>query len=215
MTESHHSAALITVEGGDGAGKTTQIDFIESWLRQQGIEVERTREPGGTALGERLRQIMLSANDLPIDRRSELLMMFAARQQHLRERIIPALEQEKWVLSDRFVDASYAYQGGGRGVALEDIRRLENWVLQGMEPDLTILLDVDVETGVARSNDRGIEVDRFEQQGLAFKKAVREQYLARARQFPGRIRVVDAAQSINGVRRELQKVLQTFIKGRQ
>ena len=207
-------AAFITVEGADGAGKTTQLAFIESWLKQRHIDVVRTREPGGTPLGERLREIMLLAREMEIDARAELLMMFAARQQHLTELILPALDTGKWVLSDRFTDATYAYQGAGRGVDPGQIQALEDWVQGGFSPDLTVILDIDTETGVLRSHTRGEEADRFEREGMAFKQAVRAQYLDRAKRYPERIQVVDASASIESVQNAVAQVLSEFLSGR-
>ena len=205
-----NKGGFITIEGADGAGKTTQLSFVEEWISQRGIELVRTREPGGTALGERLRQILLAANDLSISDEAELLMIFAARQQHLDQLIIPALEAGKWVLSDRFTDATYAYQGAGRGIAFERIEVLENWVQKGLQPDLTMVLDVNVETGMARSAGRGLEADRFERQAITFKEAVRLNYLQRAAQMPERIHVIDASGSVQSVQHSLVAVLEGF-----
>jgi len=205
-----NKGGFITIEGADGAGKTTQLNFVEEWISQRGIELVRTREPGGTALGERLRQILLAANDLSISDEAELLMIFAARQQHLDQLIIPALEAGKWVLSDRFTDATYAYQGAGRGIAFERIEVLENWVQKGLQPDLTRVLDVNVETGMARSAGRGLEADRFERQAITFKEAVRLNYLQRAAQMPERIHVIDASGSVQSVQHSLVAVLEGF-----
>jgi len=205
-----NKGGFITIEGADGAGKTTQLNFVEEWISQRGIELVRTREPGGTALGERLRQILLAANDLSISDEAELLMIFAARQQHLDQLIIPALEAGKWVLSDRFTDATYAYQGAGRGIAFERIEVLENWVQKGLQPDLTMVLDVNVETGMARSAGRGLEADRFERQAITFKEAVRLNYLQRAAQMPERIHVIDASGSVQSVQHSLVAVLEGF-----
>ncbi len=202
---------FITVEGADGVGKTTQLDFIEKWLGQQRLDVLRTREPGGTALGEMLRQILLNSNDVLIDHETELLMMFAARKQHLAEVIRPALEAGRWVLSDRFTDATYAYQGAGRGIPDSRIEPLERWVQGNLQPDLTLLFDVDVEVGISRSEARDLAQDRFEVQLLPFKYAVRKGYLERAARFPDRIKVVDAANSIDQVQRNLSQLLTAFI----
>ena len=203
---------LITVEGADGAGKSTQMAFIAEWLRQHGIELVETREPGGTGVGEELRTILLQGKSLNISDDTELMMIFAARQQHIDEVIDPAIGQGKWVLSDRFTDATYAYQGFGRGIPLSRIAQLERWVQHGLQPALTLILDIDVEAGIERSRTRGEQPDRFEQQALEFKQAVRAGYLARAKQFPERIRVVDSSVSVESVRQQLDQVLTHFMQ---
>ena len=184
---------FITLEGGEGVGKTTNLDFIQDYLTSRGIVVLRTREPGGTSIGERVRDILL--NSYAMDTWTELLLVFAARAQHISEVIRPALVSGKWVLSDRFTDASHAYQGGGRGLDGEIIGRLEAWVQQELQPDLTLLLDAPVELGMARAKNRG-ETDRFESERLDFFEKVRAAYLARAERFPERIRRVDASGSL-------------------
>ncbi len=181
---------FITLEGGEGVGKTTNLGFIEDYLRARGIDLVRTREPGGTPLGERVRGLLLG--DGEIDAQAELLLVFAARAQHLRDVIRPALAAGRWVLCDRFTDASYAYQGGGRGVPLAVIAQLEAWVQAGLQPDLTLLLDVPVELGLARARRRG-SMDRFEAETDAFFQRVRAAYRERAAQQPRRIRRVDAS----------------------
>ena len=225
--------AFITVEGADGAGKTTHLDFIERHLRSHGHAVTRSREPGGTALGERLRGLLLGGPDADADAaisdRAELLLVFAARAQHLDEVIAPALAAGRWVLCDRFTDATYAYQGGGRGLDARAIAVLEDWTHRGLQPDLTLLLDVPVEVGQARTRRReqaeqgggadgadGVDgADRFERESTEFKQAVRAAYLARAAQFPARIKRIDAAVGIAQVRAELQTVLDAFGRARQ
>ena len=207
--------AFITVEGADGAGKTTQLDFIEQWLAGRGIEVIRTREPGGTEVGEHLRGILLHRDDLPISAGTELLLVFAARQQHLDQLIRPALGAGKWVISDRFTDATYAYQGAGRGIDARRIASLETWVQQGFEPDLTIVLDVDVAVGVRRSDNRGEAADRFERENGAFKEAVRGCYLDRAGENPKRIKVVDASGDKESVQSMLSVLLDDFVRNQR
>ena len=219
--------AFITVEGADGSGKTTHIDFIQRWLSDSGVEVVRTREPGGTTLGERLRKILLENDGAPISDQAELLLFFAGRAQHIHEVILPALESGKWVLSDRFTDATYAYQGGGRGMAMEDIEALEQLTQGALQPDLTLLLDVppnvsrgrvlqqDVLSLATNTNananaDQRMKADRFEKQSLEFSKAVRKVYKQRAAQFKQRIKLVNADQSIEQVRAELRAILETF-----
>ncbi len=207
--------AFITVEGVDGAGKSTQLRFIENRLSDLGIEVFRTREPGGTPLGERLRQLLLEEDNLSICDLSELLMVFAARRQHLVERILPTLDQGVWVLSDRFTDATYAYQGAGRGIDPVRIQILESWVQETLVPDLTVVLDVSVHVGTVRSDLRAGGVDRFESQHPAFKQAVRRCYLERATRYPGRIRVVNAEGSEASVNAQISDVLSEFLMTRQ
>ena len=206
--------AFITVEGVDGAGKSTQMGFIVQWLADRGIQVVQTREPGGTGLGERLRDLLVQETTLPISPHSELMLVFAARRQHLEERILPALESGSWVVSDRFTDATYAYQGAGRGIAAARIEILEQWVQQGITPDLTLVLDVPAEVGMERSGRRGGAADRFEDEDLAFKRAVRECYLDRAARFADRIRVVDAGGSVEEVRQEISNLLRDFLAAR-
>lgn len=212
--DSVRRGAFITVEGVDGAGKTTQMDFIEQWLADRGIDVVRTREPGGTDLGERLRDLLIQQTALRISGHSELMLVFAARRQHLEERILPALNSGRWVLSDRFTDATYAYQGAGRGIDAARIEILEHWVQEGLAPDLTVVLDVPTKLGMERSDRRGAAPDRFEEEALAFKQAVRECYLDRAARDPDRIRVVDAAGSVAEVRRALSNLLADFLDAR-
>ena len=206
--------AFVTVEGSDGAGKTTQLEFIQSWLSSKDIDVVRTREPGGTALGEQLRDILLNQTDVEISNETELLLIFAARQQHLQELILPALEEGKWVLCDRFTDATYAYQGAGRGIDSERISALENWVQQGVSPDLTLILDVDVSIGQTRSNTRGENPDRFERQAREFKQAVRACYLDRGEKEAERVRVVDASGSVDAVQNAILRELNEFLRRR-
>lgn len=190
---------FITLEGVDGAGKSTHLDFIAAWLRQQGHEVVVTREPGGTALGEELRRVLLSQE---MDPDTELLLMFAARQAHLTQLILPSLARGAWVLSDRFTDASYAYQCGGRGIAEARVAALEAWVQQGFGPDLTLLFDVNADVAAVR---RGAvrRADRFEREAHAFFERVRAAYLARAIKEPERIRVVDASPAIVDIQQTL------------
>ena len=193
---------FITLEGGDGSGKTTQIELLSDFLGTRGIDVHITREPGGTRLGEALRKIILHNAD-PIDDKVELLLMFAARSQHVTNVIKPRLSNGQWVLSDRFTDATYAYQGGGRQMGIKDIAALQNFVQGDFRPDKTILLDLPVEQGIRRLTRRGKIRDRIEQQDLAFKKRVREAYLERYRQCGSRITLVDAAAPIPEVHKAI------------
>jgi len=202
---------FITIEGQDGAGKTTNIDVIKRYLLDKGISFIQTREPGGTELGESIRELILNSNDQKIGDSAELLLMFAARAQHLQDVIEPALARGQWVLSDRFTDATYAYQGGGRGMSTDDIAQLEQFVLGDLRPDLTILLDLPVEIGESRAGQRSTP-DRFEQQQLNFKQRVRDCYLQRALSEPGRIKLIDASQSIEIVRKSIQSTMNAFVE---
>ena len=183
---------FITVEGGEGVGKSSNLAFIEAYLRNAGKDVVMTREPGGTHLGEKIRELLLDAAQASMAVDTELLLMFAARAQHLAEVIKPALADGKWVVCDRFTDATYAYQGGGRGVDGQRIAQLEQWVQGNLRPDLTLLLDLPVQQGLHRAGQRS-EPDRFEREQHSFFERVRETYLIRARQESNRFRVIDAA----------------------
>lgn len=194
---------FITLEGVDGAGKSTHLAWLADRLRQRGLDVVITREPGGTPLGESLREILLNRR-MHIE--TEALLMFASRQEHLAEVILPALEQGKWVVSDRFTDASFAYQGGGRGMPEARLQALEEWVQQGVQPDLTLLFDVPVETARERLS-RNATLDRFEQEQQEFFQRVRQAYLRRAAQFPERMRVIDAARPLADIQAELERLL--------
>lgn len=195
---------FITLEGVDGAGKSTHLDFVATWLRQQGREVIVTREPGGTPLGETLRELLLH-RDMAAD--TELLLMFAARQEHLAALILPALARGVWVVSDRFTDASYAYQCGGRGIAVERVAALEAWVQLGFQPDMTLLFDVTSEVAAARRSAARV-ADRFEREADSFFNRVRNAYLDRARAEPARIHVVDASRTIDAIQTEVAQLLQ-------
>tara|TARA_R110001592_G_scaffold363036_1_gene679436 strand:+ start:50671 stop:51324 length:654 start_codon:yes stop_codon:yes gene_type:complete len=196
---------FITVEGGEGVGKSTNIAFLEQHLRDRGVDLLVTREPGGSKLGETLRQLLLDVDDEPVDPMAELLMMFAARAQHIKTRIEPALSAGRWVLCDRFTDATYAYQCGGRGIPRSAVAALEELVQGQLRPDCTLLLDAPVSTGMARARERG-ELDRFEREELAFFERVRATYLDLAESSSGRYRVVDASQSLEAVQIQLLKV---------
>lgn len=187
---------FITLEGGEGVGKTTNLAFIEDYLTTRGVDLLRTREPGGTPLGERIRGLLLDSDGM--NSSAELLLVFAARAQHLDEVIRPALAAGRWVLCDRFTDASYAYQGGGRNLDLSVIGFLEQWVQAGLQPDLTLLLDTSIEVGMSRVRDRGA-TDRFESEHLGFFEKVRAAYLYRADKYPDRIKRVDASGSLGSV----------------
>ncbi|MCW8962647.1 MAG: dTMP kinase [Gammaproteobacteria bacterium] len=201
---------FITVEGVEGAGKSTQLSYIESYLRQAGKPLVVTREPGGTPLGEEIREILLQPRADGMADETELLLMFAARAEHLSQKILPALENGKWVLCDRFTDATYAYQGGGRGLDKSLILDLENLIQGHHRPDLTIFLDLPVEAGLERARQRG-ELDRFETEDIAFFERVRQAYLDRARLLPEIYRVIDASYTIDEVKHQVNKVLDIFL----
>jgi len=205
---------FITLEGPEGAGKTTNRAFLAERLRAAGREVLLTREPGGTPLAERIRELLLTPSDEAMCSDTELLLMFAARAQHLDQVIRPALVAGKTVLCDRFTDATYAYQGGGRGLGEERIAVLENFVQGALRPDLTLVFDLPVEVGLARAAARG-QLDRFEREGSDFFEAVRQAYLRRAARDPRRYRVIDAAQSLAQVQAQLERLLPELMESRQ
>lgn len=197
---------FITFEGIDGAGKSTHLDWLANRLRAQGHGVVVTREPGGTPLGEKLREILLSQ---PMHLETEALLMFAARREHLDKVIRPTLDMGKWVVSDRFGDASFAYQGGGRGLGEDKLLTLEQWVQEGLQPDLTLLFDVPVEVSRQRLANNAT-LDRFEQERQDFFQRVRESYLSRARQFPQRFRVIDATRSLGEIQENIEEIISIF-----
>jgi len=197
---------FITLEGPEGAGKSTNRDYLAQCLRDRGLNVVLTREPGGTPLAERIRDLLLTPADEPMSSDTELLLVFAARAQHLAQVIRPALARGAIVLCDRFTDATYAYQGGGRGQSVQRIEQLEYFVQGDMRPDLTLIFDLPVEVGLSRAAARG-RLDRFEQEGLEFFEAVRSAYLDRARQAPQRYRVIDAGQPLSAVQQDLNALL--------
>ena len=203
---------FITVEGGEGAGKSTCLSTILSVLEERAIAHVTTREPGSTAAGERIRAILLDPDLDELCSESELLLMYAARAQLLSETIRPALEEGRWVVSDRFSDASYAYQGGGRGLPRTRLDSLEQWIVEDSRPDLTILLDVDPEAGLARAV-HAREADRFEREAARFYARVRDAYLRIAAEEPQRVKVVDASQSLDKVRRDVHELVSDFIEG--
>lgn len=205
---------FITFEGGEGAGKSTQLARAAEWLRSRGVEVVVTREPGGTPRAERLRAILLERDDEPMPRSSELLLMFAARAVHLENLVRPAVARGAWVLCDRFTDATYAYQGGGRGLPKSQIDALVDIVHPDLQPDLTLLLDLPVAAGMARAASRNGNSgpDRFEAEQQAFFERVRATYLERARQEPGRFRVIDAAGSPDAVAQDVRAALQPLFE---
>ncbi|NOQ79528.1 MAG: dTMP kinase [Gammaproteobacteria bacterium] len=198
---------FITIEGSEGSGKSTNINFIQDYLKQKNIPFILTREPGGTPIAEKIRDLLLDKANTSLCDDAELLLMFAARAQHLNELIIPALESGKWVISDRFTDASYAYQGGGRGLSWQKIAQLEQWVQGDLRPDATILLDVPVDKGMERVRERG-ETDRFEQEQLSFFKRIRDAYLKLAREDPERFYIIDTLPAIEEVQQQLHQVME-------
>lgn len=200
------SGLFITLEGPEGAGKSTNREYLAERLREQGLDVVMTREPGGTPLAERIRELLLAPSDETMAVDTELLLMFAARAQHLAQVILPALDRGAVVLCDRFTDATYAYQGGGRGLSQARIATLETFVQGSLRPDLTLVFDLPVEVGLARAAARG-RLDRFEQEGQAFFEAVRQAYLQRAQGDPQRYSVLDAAQPLEAVQRAIDALL--------
>lgn len=201
------SGLFITLEGGEGAGKSTQIEKVADWFRTRGHQVVVTREPGGTKAGEAIRQILLQRDNIAISGETELLLMFAARAQHLVEVIRPALAAGQVVICDRFTDASYAYQGGGRGLDPWQIQQLEAWVQEGLRPDLTLLLDTPIEVGKARAGRRS-DADRFEAEADGFFLAVREAYLSIARREPERVCIINADRPVGEVTAAIHAVLE-------
>ena len=202
---------FISIEGIEGAGKSTQLAFIEAYLKQQGKEVIVTREPGGTALGEQIRELLLAPRDEGMAVDTELLLMFAARAEHIEQVIKPAIERGDWVISDRFVDATFAYQGGGRGISNDRIEQLSAWTLNGLETDITFLFDLSVELGQQRVISRNGVVDRFEQEKAAFFQKIRDSYLQRSQQEPNRIKVIDASKTISDIEHQLTIALETLL----
>jgi len=197
---------FITLEGGEGAGKSTQNKRIIKWLSEHGGSVVETREPGGTVISEQIRRLLLDTRNAGLNAISELLMMFAARSQLVQEVILPALAEGKVIVCDRFTDASYAYQGGGRQLGAETVSVVEKLVLKGLQPDLTLLFDVPVELGMKRVAGRG-EADRFEIESIRFFERVRNAYLERAKADPQRFRIIDASQDEERVWAQVQDVL--------
>ena len=202
---------FITLEGPEGAGKSTNREYLAERLREQGVDVVLTREPGGTPLAERIRELLLDPSDEPMAADTELLLVFAARAQHLQQVIRPALVKGCVVLCDRFTDATYAYQGGGRGLSIERIAQLEQFVQGELRPDLTLIFDLPVEVGLARAAARG-RLDRFEQEGRGFFEAVRQAYLQRAAQAPQRYRVLDAGQTLALVQADIDALLPSLLE---
>ncbi|MQX54251.1 dTMP kinase [Alcanivorax sediminis] len=204
------SGRFITLEGGEGAGKSSNMEWLAERLRAAGKTVLLTREPGGTPLAESIREVLLAPSEETMADDTELLLVFAARAQHLAEKIRPALARGEWVLCDRFVDATWAYQGAGRGLDRQAIGSLEQWVVANSQPDMTILFDIPVEAGMARAGKRAA-LDRIEQEDMAFFERIRECYLQRANQQPGRFRVVDALQPLEAVRDQIAPLIEEML----
>ncbi|MDP1699081.1 MAG: dTMP kinase [Xanthomonadaceae bacterium] len=204
------SGKLITIEGGEGAGKSTVIATIVAVLEQRGLRVQTAREPGGTVLGEAVRELVLGPAHHGMSAEAELLLMFASRAQLVRERVLPALAAGEWVVSDRFTDASFAYQGGGRGIDSACIAEIERWAV-GIKPDITFLLDVCVDIGMARARGRSGELDRIESEASSFFERVRTRYRQRAAAEPERFRVIDASAPVEQVVTAVQHALHAWL----
>jgi dTMP kinase len=202
---------FITLEGTEGVGKTTNLIHVRNWLEQQGVDVVVSREPGGTPLAEEIREVLLAQRNEAFDAVAELLLIFSARAQHLSGVIRPALERGAWVLCDRFTDATYAYQGAGRGLDKATILQLEAMVQQGLQPDLTIVLDIEVETGLQRASHRGV-LDRFEREEVSFFERVRAGYRERVAAAPERYALVDAGNPLEDVQRQIDQVLERLLR---
>jgi dTMP kinase len=206
----NQQAKFVTFEGIEGVGKSTCIATLAGHLKKKNIEYVLTREPGGTAIGEALRSILLSEHSESIESDTECLMVFAARAQHIKKVVHPNLTAGIWVISDRFTDSTYAYQGGGRKIPTEKIAQLEQWVHPNLQPDLTILLDADLEIALLRAKERG-QADRFEGESLEFFKAARDVYLQRAKEHADRFRIIDANQALPAVQEQLHKLVEEWL----
>lgn len=203
------SGHFISIDGIEGAGKSTQMAFINQYLQQRNIPTLLTREPGGSPMAEKIRNLLLDNTSI-MDYKTELLLMFAARNDHIQTTIKPALTQGFWVLSDRFSDASYAYQGGGRGLSLDYISQVNSATINGFCPDLSLFLDIPIEVVIQRITLRG-QLDRFEQEDKAFFHRVRQVFLARAKQAPKRIKLIDANRDISSVQVDITTALSSYI----
>ena len=204
------SGRFITFEGVEGGGKTTNINLIAELLKEKGKQVVLTREPGGTEVSEAIREILLSKELPAMHQDTELLLMFAARAEHLQKKMLPALAEGKWVVCDRFTDASYAYQGGGRGIAIEKIATLEHWVQGDFRADHTFLFDLDAETGLNRAKSRG-ETDRFEQENIDFFNRIRAKYLEMAEQNSNRYHIINAQYDLARVQQQVVDTLNSIL----
>ncbi len=202
---------FISIEGIEGVGKSTAIKFLQQYLTSQGVQFVLTREPGGTPIAESIRQVLLGHYDEVMSPDTELMLMFAGRAQNIAEVIRPALDKGYWVLSDRFTDASFAYQGGGRGIDARHIEELAKWVQKELRPNLTILLDAPVEIGLTRVASRGAK-DRIEAEGSQFFERVRQTYLNLAREQSDRFRVIDATQDLKSIEKQLLQLVQPMVE---
>lgn len=202
---------FLTVEGGEGVGKSTNIKYMAETLEKKGVDLVVTREPGGTNLAESIRQILLQVQDETVGNVTELLLMFAARAQHIEQVIEPALAAGKWVLCDRFTDATYAYQCGGRGLSRNIVSQLEQLVQGELRPDYTLLLDAPIDTGMERARERG-QLDRFERENQEFFQRVRDTYLEIARQSSGRYHVIDASLALVEVQKCVADICQELLE---
>ena len=200
---------FITIDGVEGAGKSTQIDLICKHLYEKGIKVVRTREPGGTEVGEKIRSVLLDVENQAMHSDTELLLMFSSRNELIQNKIIPALNDGYWVVSDRFTDASFAYQGGGRMLNLDRIAELEDWVLGDFKPDLTVLLDVSVEVGMARIEARAAK-DRIELEEREFFERVRSVFIRRSEAFPERIKLIDASGAVDDIHSKIRALIDSL-----
>ena len=200
---------FITIDGVEGAGKSTQIDLICSYLQRKGIDIVRTREPGGTDVGEKIRSVLLDVDNQEMHSDTELLLMFSSRNELIQNKIIPALNNGSWVVSDRFTDASFAYQGGGRMLNLDRISKLEEWVLGDFKPDLTLLLDINVELGMTRIEARAAK-DRIELEERAFFERVRSVFISRSEAFPERIKLIDASGTIDDIHEKIKLLVDSI-----
>ena len=202
---------FISIEGVEGAGKSTQVSFIQDYLTNLGKIVVVTREPGGTELSEKIRNLLLEPSSNSMANDTELLLMFASRAEHVSKVINPALQRGEWVLCDRFLDATYAYQGGGRGIQRQRIQQIADWTLRGLIPDLTLLFDLPVELGLERVLERKEDMDRFEQEKIDFFQKIRKSYLKSAKAEPNRIKIVDASLSITEIQEQLTQLIEPLI----
>ncbi|MEH6442534.1 MAG: dTMP kinase [Oceanospirillaceae bacterium] len=210
-TEQAEKGRFITVEGTEGVGKSTNIAFVKQLVEDAGIELILTREPGGTALAEQIRELILTPRQEKMSVDTELLLVFAARAQHINTVILPALDRGAWVLSDRFTDATYAYQGFGRGIDIQRIQQLEQFVQGSLRPDLTLLLDAPVELGLARASARG-KLDRIEQEQQSFFEKVRQGYHQQVLKEPSRFALIDASKSLVDVKAQITDVVRTRLE---
>ncbi|MDD2740732.1 MAG: dTMP kinase [Rhodocyclaceae bacterium] len=198
---------FITFEGIDGAGKSSHVEWLAETMRQRGVVVVVTREPGGTELGEKLRGLLLSES---MHLETETLLMFAARREHLAQVIEPALKRGEWVVCDRFTDATFAYQGGGRGLDRNKLQQLEHWAHENRQPDLTLLFDLPLDVARERIALASRVLDRFEQERADFHERVRQVYLDRAKNNPSRIRVIDGQETIENIRKSLEQIISSI-----